>query len=476
MSRVPALLALIALTAPQTAWADRPAPLPDPLPPRAMEQPMAQQAVLSNGLPVLVVHDPRAPLVELRLASRMGPHLDPAGKEGLASAVYALATAGTAERDADTLSGDARRLGVRLHGGVEDAGGEIRATGLARNLAETVEIWASTVRAPIYPQQELDTWRADRLSDLAQRDRDPGRIATKLWWQLVYGDRYLGPSQSVGSIEALTVEDLRGWHQRWVGPSNSLVLVGGDVTLEQIVPLLEEHLGDWRPEVRRVRVDAEQQPIEEPVLYLVDHPGASQSHIRSATRIGPRTDPGHFPLVVGNHALGGAFTSRVNLNLREDKGYTYGARCWLSHHHGDGQLGCSTSVQTAVTAPAIAELRSELEAVLGDRPLTDDEVDRARAAVARRWPAQLETVAARLDREREIWQYGLPHTWLTDYVGQVTAVTTTGANEAIRAVVSPEHTFWLVVGDAAVIRSEVETLGLPVVLLDIDGRAATDAD
>lgn len=484
------LAALSLWTSAPAAAVERPAPLPDPLelPPWAPSD--ASIATLSNGLEVVIVSDHEAPLVDVRLLVGVGEYADPDDKVGLARAVFELATAGTAQRDADALSSELRRLGAQLEGSLQSGTtGVIRASGLSRNLEPLLDLWAEVITSPIYPEGELNLWKTRQKADIARTDRDPGRIASRTFWHLVYGDGYIGRIETAATLDALTVDDLVATHQERLGPHNALVLVGGDVTRADILPLLEQRLGSWQPtDVQVAPVEPGQRKIRTPTLFLIDHPGATQSHIRVGHTIPPRTDPAYFPLLVANQAFGGAFTSRLNLNLREDKGYTYGASCWLVHLHGNGQFGCSTSVRTDVTGPALQEMAREMQAVLGDRPLSEEEIARAKESLIRQWPMQQETVGAKLDTEVEMWRYGLPEDWQLTYVENLAAVGPEAANQALKDALAAGRTlhmpgaatpsgqgdpdlsvaggFWLVVGDASKIREDLEPLGLPIVVLD----------
>lgn len=447
---------------------ERPAPLPPPLPAMAWVAPEAQLATLSNGLDVVIVTAPELPTFEIRLLVGVGAYVDPPDKAGLAQALFELAPAGTPHRDADAISATLRRLGASLDGTlVGGHTGEIRVTGLVRNLEPTLDVWADVIRAPTYPEVEVGTWRSQQIAGLERADRDPAQVGARAFWRIVYGDTYIGRSPTRDSLGALSSTDLTALHQRHVGPENAVILVGGDLTKAEVVPLLEARLGAWAPAgIEPAPVVAQPRTVDRPVLYFIDSAGAAQSQILVGGTIGTRTDPGHHAMEVANQAFGGAFTSRLNLNLREAKGYTYGARCTPRHAHGEGQLSCQTSVQTEVTGPALREIRSELEAILGDRPLGEGEVARASAKLAQQWPMALETLGAKLDQEVAIWRHGLPEDWVARYVPAVNEVTTASANQAFRDAVSLDRLFWLVVGDGAAIREDLDAFGLPVVELD----------
>ena len=174
--------------------------------------------------------------------------------------------------------------------------------------------------------------------------------------------------------------------------------------------------------------------------------------------------------MVANQMFGLDFTGRINMNLREDKGYTYGANCWVSHRHGNGQYGCGARVRTDATAASLVEFRKEMADVLGDRPLTDEEVAQAKDGMIYGYPTGFETTGPLLDLEFEIWRYGKSEDWAADYIPNIRRVTTDSARAALKKWLVPENTHWVIVGDKAVIWQDLEALGLPIVELDANGK------
>ncbi len=466
---IPALIAAV-LAGPAMAL-DRPAELPEPLEAKNLRLADPEMGTLSNGIEVLVVPNHEVPLWEVRLVVGVGSYADPEGQEGLASLTLNMMDEGAGDRTATQISRDLNTLAGHVSSYLGSDSAFVTASGIKRNLAETLDIWTDVIRKPTFDKKEWKIVQERTISDLKLADESPNDIARRTWRYLIWGKGYIGRHATTASVEALEVEQLQAFHGTYMGPDSAVLLVGGDITLDEVLPLLEERLGDWNPEGLKVaEIKAEPPAIPSEVIYLVDKPGAAQSVIRSGTLVGTLEEKDHFDFLVANQMFGRSFTGRVNMNLREDKGYTYGARCFISHQHGPGQFICNSSVRTDVTGEALAEFRKEMSEVLDASSLTDDEVTRARNSLAYGYPTRFETTGPQLDLEFEIWRYGRSEDWAADYVPSVRMVTTVGANEAIRKWLVPDHTFWLVVGDKKEILKGLEASGLPIVELDRHGR------
>jgi predicted Zn-dependent peptidase len=260
---------------------------------------------------------------------------------------------------------------------------------------------------------------------------------------------------------------MRRFHTSALRPDQAVLLVGGDLTLDQVVPVLEEELGAWKVKGKAVKPPkafAEIRPTEED-FYLIDVPKAAQTVLVAFTPANARTAPDYWDLFVANTALG-VFTGRLNLNLREEKGWTYGARCGLDDNLGATLWTCSSSVQADKSIPALLELRKEIAGPSTDRPFTPDEIAYFQGYRSNAYAARYETPAALLGGLSEIWRYQLPPDWLERYVPSVEAVTADSANAAFSRWIQPSKIGYVVVGDAAVVRAQLAELakepGAPV--------------
>ena len=463
------MIALLAFALNASAL-DRPAPLPEPLPPRSFQTKDPAVATLSNGLDVLVFSNHEVPLWEARLVLGVGEYADPTGKEGLAQLTYDLVDSGTDNRTSAEISRALQLLGGSVTSGLRTDTVTINARGIKRNLAETLDIWADIVLNPSFPEEELEIRRTAQIAAVEVALSDASATSGRVLSKLVYGDGYLGRSPTVASLESLSRDDVLTFHGTYTGPENALLLVGGDLTVEDVVPLLEARLGSWTVEdLSSAPVVAEAKEIPNETIYFFDDPGASQSVISSVTLIDRIDGADWIPLAVANQMFARAFTSRVNMNLREDKGYTYGARCYASGRHGPGLYSCRSSVRTDATGASLREFRDEIAAVRSARPLTDDEVRISKSSLIQSWPRKFETIPSILNQEFEIWRYGLSEDRLTEYIPAVDAVDTAQANDVLTRWLRPEATLWLIAGDREKVMKELEETGLPIVELDRTG-------
>lgn len=312
--------------------------------------------------------------------------------------------------------------------------------------------------------------QARRIADLKARAEDPSAISTRVRAHLTWGDAYTGRLVTEASYAAITAKDLAKHHKKVLGPSNSVLLVGGDVELASVLPVLEEALGRWKRKAKVPPPAAVPKGFEAQTIYVVDKPGAAQTVVTLAL---PVLDRGHadwYALDLANTMFGGAFTARVNMNLREDKGWTYGARCGLGAAMGPALWNCGASIQADKTLPAVKELQRELADAAGERPFTADELAFFRGYRVDALYGAYETPDALLGELQEIWTYGLPTDWIDRTIPGLQAVDLTAAQAAWATWIRPERAAWLLVGDLSRYQDELSTLGLPVVKLDRDGH------
>lgn len=461
----------IALCASTVEAKDRPAPLPEPLKPRPMQIADPEIGKLSNGIEVRVASNHEVPLFEVRLVVGVGSYADPVGKEGTTLLAFDMLDEGAGNRDAAAIATELKRLAGDVGSSAGPDSGTVAAAGLKRNLEPILDVWTDVIRRPTFPEKEWSIVQNRVVSGLELASEDANEIARRAYRRLVWGDGYIGRSATKETVGGLQRTDVQAFYGKHVGPDNAIILVGGDVTLAEILPILEKRLGDWKVDgFQEVPVVAETARADGEVIYLIDKPGAAQSVVRGVTTIGTLEDADVFDLMVGNYMFAQDFTGRVNLNLREDKGYTYGASCMPIYIHGPGVFMCNTSVRTDATAKSLIELRKEVADVLGSRPMTDQEIATAKDSMAFGWPTGFETTGRLLDLEFEIWRYGKPEDWAAEYIPNVRKVTPASANAALKKALVPAQMFWLVVGDKAVIREELRALGLPVLELDRTGR------
>lgn len=472
MTRALALIGLI--FASSAAAIERPAPLPKPLAPRTFKLPAVQEAKLSNGISVRVIHNGEVPTFAATLVFKTGAHADPVGKEGTIEAMFDMLDEGAGGRDATKIARALKRLASRLGTSAADDRATISTTGLVRNLEPTLDIWADVLLRPDFPEDAWALLQQRRAAALEVGLRDPATVAGRITSRAAYGDAWRGRLTTPTSLKAITLDDVKQAYKEQLSPENTLIIIGGDVTLAQVLPLLEARLGNWKPaDAKPTQLKTTLPAATTSQIYVVDIPGSTQSVVQAVHQLADRKTLDRQALAVANQAFARAFTGRVNMNLREDKGWTYGARCNVNYAPGHGIYLCNAAVRADVTGPSITEIRREMAEVLGDRPLTTEEVTTYVASLSNGFPLGFETLDRLFGHEVEVFIDGESRDYLATYLSRVRAVTPEAANAALRTHLQPSLLQWIVVGDLATIRPQLQTLGLPIVTLDRNAQPVT---
>lgn len=446
--------------------------LPAPLAERPFTLPTPQQATLKNGLRVMLVENHETPFVWGTLAFSVGGWADPPGKEGLNHATMAMTTLGAGSYDAIGFSAALRRLGssVVAHGGLD--GASLSFTSLTRNLEPTLSLTESVLTTPTFPEKEWEFLRGKFLDQLDHVRNDPGQVASRVLWRVMLGDRHRGRVETEAAYNAITLADMKAMHKQ-LAPTQSLLLIGGDVTMEQALPALERHFGAWQGAPTQMAPIFATPERNASNIQLVDFPGKAQSVVKIASPVGKPTDPDHDALSLANTAIGGQFTARINMNLREQRGWTYGARSSVWYDHVGAWWSFNAGIQTAHTGEAISETLRELRIAGTSRPLEVSELDNARDSLVMSYPLSFENTGYLLGQERDIWMYGLRPDEVSGFVARMKALSLADANAAWKSRIDPDKLLIVVAGDAATVRPQLEKLGLPIVERTADGELKT---
>jgi zinc protease len=444
---------------------------PDP----SYDFPDVQRRTLSNGLQVWLVERPGAPLVNVQLLAAAGAVRDPADHPGLASLTAAMMNEGTASRTAEQLADELGFLAANLNAGAGQEVAFVNLSMLNRNFGPALEIFADVIVNAAFPESAWPRVRDQRLASLLQSLDQPATIATEEFQRRLFGASHpLGRpvNGTPASVRAATPAALREFHARYYRPDNAHLIVVGDVRADDVVQRLESAFAGWAPAGSRPW-DPPADPAPQPAtrVFLVDKPGAAQSQIRIGHVGVPRVHRDYFPLLVMNSILGGQFTSRINLNLREDKGYTYGARSQFQMGRIAGPFVASAGVQTAVTKESVVEFMRELEEIRGARPVTREELEFARTSIIRREPLTLETNAQIASRIQDLILYGLPDDYFDEYNRHVAAVTLEDVNRVAREYLHPDRLAIVVVGDRSAVEEGLRQLPYPVEVVVVEGQA-----
>jgi zinc protease len=458
---------------------------PQPGPNPAFSPPPPVRRKLSNGLEVLILERHNLPIVALNLVVKGGESLAPAGKEGLAALTGDLLTEGTASKNLPQLAGELNDLGASINGNGGEESFNLTLTTLTPQLARALAIYTDVLLHPAFPEDELNRLRVQRLSALLRRADSPPAIAGLVFPKLLYGEAHpYGRTDTPKSVKSLTRDDVVSLYKTLFVPNNSALIVAGDTTPDAIIPILESALKDWKPGSPVPRT-APETPSSRPVtVYLVDKPGSAQS-ILTVGQVGvARNTPDYFPLSIMNAVLGGQFSSRINLNLREAKGYTYGARSSFSFRLGAGPFEAGAPVKTEDTRPALVELIKELTDITGPRPVTGAELAFAKDRVIKGFPARFESIGGGGGRGpgggggglagtlAELVLYDLPADYFTTYREKVEAVTQADVERVARKYLEPGRMAILIVGDRAKVEPTIKDLPFAKVIniLDTEGN------
>jgi zinc protease len=448
--------------------------MPDPGTPPAPAFPAFEPVKLPNGLTILVATRTAVPVVSVQLVVDAGYASDPAGQAGTARLAAAVLPGGTRRMSALQVSDALRDLGATLDARSSLDTTTVSLSALKARLDPSLDLFADVVLQPAFPAAELDRQRKLLLAAIDREQADPSSMASRVLPRVVYGEGHpygnpLSGSGTKASVTALTREDVERWYQAWFRPGNATLIVVGDVTPKEIVPRLERLFGAWKAGTPPRKDATLGDRAGRPRLYVVDRPGSVQSVILAGETAPPRANPEEIAQGVVNRVLGGNFTSRINMNLREDKHWTYGARTGLVDARGPRLFLVSAPVQGDKTKEAIQEIDKELRGLRGPRPVTADELAAAKGSLTLALPGRWETSHAVGGSMAEVVAFGLGDGYYDTYAGKVRALDLKQVADAARFL-DPDRIVWVVVGDRAKIEKPLLELGLGApVLLDADG-------
>jgi len=441
-------------------------------PPRPLQLATPASATLPNGLTLILNERRGLPIVSASLVVRTGSDANPTDKPGLANFVAAMLDEGTATRTALQLADETARLGASLNTGSSMDATSITARSLSKNFAATLDLLADVALRPSFPADEIERQRAARLAQLVQQRDNPGQVATQVTSVALYGSRHPYGYTELGteaSVKGMSRQDMAEFWGRNFVPNNAALIVAGDISIAELRVLAEKAFASWqrgapvRPALRDPETTAAR-------VVIVDKPGSPQTELRVAW-IGPaRSTPDFLPLQVMNNELGGLFSSRINMNLREQHGYSYGARSFFAFRRNGGPFTIGAGVRTDATAPAVSEIFKEVEGIIA-QPVTAEQLRKAKDALANSIPAAFETSQNSVNSFSNIFIYDLGLDYYTRYAQRVNAVTAAQALDAAKKYILPGRLVVIAVGDRAVIEADLRKLNLgPVEVRDAEGR------
>jgi zinc protease len=434
------------------------APVPGPAP--TVRVPAPERRALANGLTVEYVRRPEVPAVQAVLVTRGGLSDDPADLPGLASFTAGMLDEGAGGKSALELAAAVDQLGASLSTGASWDAAQVGMYVLRDRLPEALMLMADVATRPDFPQADVVRVRDELVTELTRARDNPGTVANNAFSALVYGDGHpYGRLASTATARRFDRGALTRFHRSFYRPQGSTLILVGDVDPAVVHPLVERAFGSWQAGAAPASAALPTPTSAQTRVVLIDKPGAPQSEVRIGHPGVARDNPDYFPLVVLNTLLGGSFTSRLNQNLREAHGYTYGARSGFGWRRGAGPFQASAAVRTPVTDSSLVEFFRELNRIRAES-VPADELQRAKNYVALGLPRNLETNSSLAFGLADLAVYGLDASYYDTYVDRVMAVTSEDVQRVANRYVRPGESVVVVVGDLRTIEPGVRALNL----------------
>jgi zinc protease len=431
---------------------------------------------LSNGMELIVATRSAVPVVNIQMSLDAGYASDQFGELGTSSLAMTMLDEGTTSRSALEISDELARLGARFNAGSGIDSSTVGISALKENLDASLDIYADLVLNPAFPENELERLRRMRMAQIQQEKTAPVGLAIRVFPKLLYGEGHaysmpLTGSGTEESVSRISRDSLVDYHQTWFKPNNATMIVVGDTTMAEIKPKLERQFRKWEPGTTPTKNVSDVNLRDAQQVYLIDRPGSEQSIIFAGNIAPAVSDGNELAVETMNEIIGGSFTSRINMNLREDKAWAYGAMTLLLDTKAQRPFIAYAPVQTDKTMESMAEIRRELVEYLGDNPATDEEIDKVKSNNTLSLPGRWETASAVLRDIGEIVTFDLPDDYWDTYADSVRNVSGEQIATAADAVIKPDNLIWVVVGDREKIESRVRELELgEITLLDPDGN------
>jgi len=434
--------------------------------------PTIEKSTLSNGLNVWVVQRKKLPIVSMNMVLDVNGSMDPADKGGVANFTAGMLNQGTKTRSANEISNQLQAIGASLSAGSGWDATNVTMQTLTKNLDQALDIFSDVIVHPVFPSSEFEVNKRRALGALLQRKSNPTVVADIVYNKVLYANQAYG-HQLTGdekSLGALLRDDLTAFYDSYYRPNEAALIVVGDVDTKTLVPKLEKVFSDWQKGDKKMPDMGKAEMMAKPGIFLVDKPGAAQSSV-SIGQVGiERSNPDYYALQVMNSVLGGSGGARLFMNLREDKGYTYGAYSRFAYRRGAGPFSASAEIQTVSTKEAIVEFLKELNGIRGAIPISPEELETNKQSLIRRFPGGFETDQQVASQLANLVIYGLPSTYYNDYIQRINAVTGVDVNRVANKYLDPSKMAIVVVGDRKVVEPKLKELGFSMTILDPDGN------
>ena len=450
--------------------------LPEIAAPPAAPLAAAERATLSNGMKVVLSRRSAVPVVRLSMSVDGGYSADDPKKPGVAGMTMRMITEGTTSRSSLQISDELASLGVNLNAGGDLDQVRVSMSALKDKLDAGLALYSDIVLHPSFPQSDLDRVKQITLANIKQEQVQPFTMGLRVLPLLLYGPNHaygqpLTGSGTEASVRNVTRSDLVTFHQTWFKPNHATIVAVGDITMPELTSKLEKAFSSWKPGDTPPMNVATVATKDNKNVFILDRPGADQSYVLAGQLIAPKANGDEIPFQLFNDAFGGAFVSRINMNLREDKHWSYGAFSFPIDARGQRMWMVMAPVQTDKTKESLAEVVKELRTAVGDKPLTAAEINDAKDRQVKTLAGRWETSAAVASALNEIETYGLPKDYYATYADAVRNASDAQINAAAKKFVSPSQLVWVVIGDRAKIEAGIKELNLGAIqILDADGR------
>ncbi|BAK64918.1 peptidase M16 family protein [Sphingobium sp. SYK-6] len=475
-----------AVSAPGEAAAQETAPaaapklaLPDVTSSPALDFPDVETATLANGIKVHLARRATVPAVRIAVSFDAGIASDRKDRLGLSALMLSLLDEGTTTRSTIQIAEEQERLGASISTGQSMDRTSVSLFALKANLAPSLDLLDDVVRNPAFAPGEVERLRATQLAGIAAEKTQPQGLASRAIFPLLYGSEHPYGSSASGrgdeaSVKAITREDLLRYHSSWMVPGKAQIFVAGDITMAEIKPLLDARFGSW-PQNRMASPTkdfAVTIPDPKPGVYLIDRPQSPQSMILGGVVTSAKGSDDLLAFSTANVILGDDFLSRLNTDIREVKGWSYGVRAYLTPRVERSPYIVAAPVQADKTGPAIAAMRDDIAQFVGARGVTPQEFRRVISGEIAKLPARFETTGAVLGQMQADALFGRPFTYVETLGQRYAALTPEELDKAAHTLIDPARLSWVVVGDKAKIKDQLDALGMPVTEIDSDSPAA----
>lgn len=458
----------------ETSTADRSKP-PETSEPPVAKFPKIERSTLSNGLKIVLATRTAVPVVNFLLSVDAGFAADQNLPEGTSSLAMNLMDEGTKTKTSLQLNEELLKLGANLYTGSGLDNCNVGLSALKGSLDKSLELFADIILNPSFPDKELDRLKNERFSQIKREKSSPTQMALRVLPKYIYGEDHPYGTPFTGSgyeetVKNITRNDIVSFHDKWFKPNNSTLIVVGDISMDELKSKIDKLFKNWKSG------DAPKKKIENvshktaPVVYVMDKPGSPQSVVIAGHVAPPRSDENYLEMEALNYVLGGTFTSRINMNLREDKHWSYGAGSTFFTSEGQMPFLVFAFVQGDKTKESIQEIHKEISGFLTDKPITSEEISKMKLNKTLELPGSWETNNAILNSLSEIVDYNLPDNYYDTYVKKINSLSDSEITKVAKRILAPDKMIWVVVGDLSKIEDPLKELGYKINVIDTDGN------